>query len=201
MLILYKNDRNVRLVLFTKTSIASSTLASAVTTSQCSKWFILKARLHWASMIDVERQCKYCVSTDVPHEYGNYNQFLDRICCCWCKHRRMVAGSFILAREQKRHRFQVGSWRIQFTVHIEQWQRSKKKIHVLVRFRFFQCKWTLTQHLLGTDANAQYKRTLAMCFKIQLCSCYKIQTKARLLHNTRCISESSIKCMQVLFIV
>ena len=35
-----------------------------------------------------------------------------------------------------------------------------------------------------------------MCFRIQLCSCYKIQTKARLLHNTLCISESSIKCMQ-----
>ena len=123
---------------------------------------------------------------------------LDRIGWCWWKYRRMVVGSFILARKQKPHRFLVDSLKIQFTVHIEQWQRSKKKIHVRVRFRFFQCKWTLTQHWLGAESNAQYKRTLAMCFKIQLCSCYKIQTKARLLNNTHCISESSIKCMQFL---
>ena len=41
-------------------------------------------------------------------------------------------GSYIL--EQKQRRFQMGSKRVQFNVHIEQWQRSKTK------FAFALCK-------------------------------------------------------------
>ena len=45
-------------------------------------------------------------------------------------------GSFTL--EEKRHRFQMGSQRIQFNVHIEQRQRSKEKSGFA--FAFVQCK-------------------------------------------------------------
>ena len=46
-------------------------------------------------------------------------------------------GSFMLTQRRKRHRFEMGSSRIQFNIHIEQRERSKKK------FAFAQCKWTL----------------------------------------------------------
>ena len=55
----------------------------------------------------------------------------------WCRNRdrkeRNVhavtdsKGSFILVRKRKRHRFQMGSWRIQFNVHFENLPRSKKE--------------------------------------------------------------------------
>ena len=50
----------------------------------------------------------------------------------WSKWIRVqVKGSFTLGRERKRHRFQMGSYGIQFDVNTEQPQISKKKI----RFR------------------------------------------------------------------
>ena len=44
----------------------------------------------------------------------------------WCLPHK---GSFILGINPERHRFQIGSLRIQYNVHIEQQHGSKKKIH------------------------------------------------------------------------
>ena len=43
----------------------------------------------------------------------------------WAWYKMISKGSFILAQKRKRHRFQIGSLRIQFNVHNEQKQRSK----------------------------------------------------------------------------
>ena len=49
----------------------------------------------------------------------------------------LTKGSLKLARKQKRHRFQMGSERIQFNVYIEQRQRSKRKF----AFEFVFTRW------------------------------------------------------------